>query len=127
MKKITLLCTVVGISGGFSVSLNAYDIFPITEYSTTDREGVINLSSSYRPQMTATLDCSSFFMGITYYYPQGQNQFLNLYEDECYDIYETIAFWFQYDETACLLVNFKDKKWNLAKGADQCDQPPPRY
>ena len=126
MKKLTLLCTVVGISGSLSVPLNAYEVFPITEYSPTDREGVVNFNSSYRPQMTATLDCSSFLMGITYYYPHGQNQFLNLYEDECYDIYETIDFWFQYDETACLLINFENKKWSLAKGADQCKNPLPK-
>lgn len=105
---------------GVSPALNAYDIFPVTQYSRSDRDGVIELSSSYRPQMTATVDCNSFLMGVTYHQPQGKNQFLHLYEADCYDILETIDFWFKNNETACLSVDFDLRLWNLAKGADLC-------
>jgi len=105
---------------GVSPSLNAYDIFPITQYSRSDRDGVINLSSSYRPQMTATVDCNSFLMGLTYHHTQGTNQFLYLYDADCFDILETIDLWFQNNETACLSVDFDLKLWNLTKGADLC-------
>lgn len=103
-----------------SSALNAYDIFPITQFTPSDREGVVNFYSSYRPQMMATLDCGSFLMGITYYNPQGKNQFLHLFEDECYDIIETVDYWFQYNETACLSIDFEASKWSLTKGADLC-------
>jgi len=110
----------LGVLGFSTASLNAYDIFPITRYTTSQREGVFNFYSSYRPQMLATLDCSSFLMGITYYYPEGPNQFLHLFEDDCYEVFETIDYWFEYEETACLQVDFTQKKWSLTKGADLC-------
>lgn len=118
MKKINLLLSAAALC--VSPALNAYDIFPVTRYTQSDRDGVIGLYSSYRPQMSATVDCSSFLMGVTYHYPQGTNQFLHLYEGECYDILETIDYWFQYNETACLHIDFDSKKWNLTKGADLC-------
>ncbi|MAF77471.1 MAG: hypothetical protein CME63_04740 [Halobacteriovoraceae bacterium] len=109
-----------------ATGLNAYDTFPITRFTPSERDGVINFYSSYRPQMTATLDCSSFLMGVTYYYPKGQNQFLHLFEDECHEIFETVDYWFSYSETACLVVDFDQKNWNLIKGADRCPNIQPR-
>lgn len=119
MKRIYLLLAVMSLSP----ALNAFDPFPITQFTPSDREGVVNLYSSYRPQMTATLDCSSFLMGITYYNSQGNNQFLHLFEDDCFEIYETIDYWFEYNETACLIVDFNQSRWDLIKGADFCPEP----
>ena len=101
-----------------STSSLAFENFPLTGWqASTYREDVFTLNS--HSQLDITLDCGSFLYGVTVKRPGSEN-FLMLYESECYAIYDSLRTWFEAGEQACLKLDFTGKDWDLLKSTYDC-------